>query len=352
MIPLDEFSRGYRWLTGVECSEMSLHPLTSNASFSHTLLLTPNNVQTSHTYPSIQHLSTSDLEYALHEATLLSASYRKKNKKKYRANYTPSSATSSPFDAVVHFIPSSLHYDPTQALQKMLREAIMATTVVTASLASSSAGSTSGKGKGTQPDIPITLVHVLPPDAPKALPLVIERYLLQLLPSLNKTRTSRPIQPLVISASAWNTGSIPIPPRLPCVEAILFGGYRQGFTPYGGTSKKLYLSDWDHVIPSSAYSSPQDKDSGSGSSHESAPDQPWTWGMDRRDSSTSTSSSSSATHELLTPVEGSLVDINKHAPVARSRLSYVETYVEEDDGEVLEVAAKRKGLFGWMKKKN
>lgn len=76
--------------------------------------------------------------------------------------------------------------------------------------------------------------------------------------------------------------------------------------------------------------------------------------MDRRDSAASSDSSISA--EVVTPQAGSWADIRESRSsngLPPSRLSYVETFEEENEvqGERVEAGGKKKGLFGWMKKR-
>lgn len=362
--------------------------LTSDPKLSNTLLISSRRFYTGPrtTGPAIQTLQSTDIDQAITEALDISAAYRKKQRK-YRSNL-PSGTRGSgakgkevqvPFDAIIHFIPTSLRYDPRQALQRMLQEAIMATTMVNAGFASAcpSPGGAAAKksmngSAGTQ-ELDVPLVYVLPDDPPAALPMILDRYLAELLPAA--LQASAPplscLRPLIIPSSAWTVPYIPATStstaKLAVHHAVLYGHLTAT-----GRRRRAYIPSWDEPVPSSATKHEASRQAGQGRTTptpKQSLDLPipvskrnlaWTCDMDRRDSDQSTGSSSSAStpNELLTPRERSFDEVQIVKPAGGvglevSPLSYEEglsSLSKSEESSKVEIKTSR-GVFSWFGRK-
>ncbi|KAK8844148.1 hypothetical protein IAR55_006942 [Kwoniella newhampshirensis] len=166
-------------------------------------------------------------------------------------------STGSLFDAVVNFIPPMSGSEPHKALQDMLHEAVVVTTGVTPSLSRQGGKSSYAS---TNPDLPISLVHVLPQSLPAPLPSVIESFLLSLLPTF-QGRGSREIFGCVVTTPAWLSPFVDVgrPSQTPeedssGAETLLFGGVRcpyqvlDGKGTSGDFRPRAFLPNWSSCL--------------------------------------------------------------------------------------------------------
>lgn len=166
---------------------------------------------------------------------------------------TRSPPPASPFDAVLHILPHSAEFAPNRALQEMLQSSVLLTSAVVPLLAkrNMSSGGSGKAGAGSQTDLaPISLVHVIPPNSPHALPPVVENFVLSLVPKFQQL-CERDMSAYVVSQSAW------LHPAeremMSGGDLLFFGGARVKPThmPDGSTrvSKRAYIPYWPHQGP-------------------------------------------------------------------------------------------------------
>lgn len=154
----------------------------------------------------------------------------------------------SPFDAVIHIIPPASEYPSNRALQEMLQSTVLLTSAVVPILAKRNMSNSS---KTTAVDAtPVTLVHVIQPNSPVALPPVVENFILSLLPRF-QNMCERKLSTYAVSQEAW------IHPAdremISGCDILLFGGaeVRPTEMPDGSvrTKKRAYIRYWPHQGP-------------------------------------------------------------------------------------------------------
>jgi hypothetical protein len=135
---------------------------------------------------------------------------------------TPSEG--SPFDAVINLIPSAPSTDQRQALTKMLQHTTVLTTAVLPILTAPPSAKSVTATAPVMDLPPLSVIHVVPADAPPALAPVIERFLAPLLPLMG-ARTRRPFFGCVTGYRQWRSSTISTAEdSLPGAETLLFGG--------------------------------------------------------------------------------------------------------------------------------
>ncbi|KAE8543633.1 hypothetical protein D1P53_000348 [Cryptococcus gattii VGV] len=129
------------------------------------------------------------------------------------------------FDAVINFMPPMSMFKPQRAMQDMLHQAVVITTGCVPALVRHVGGKTSND------TLPITLLHVLPPQAPPALAPVLESFVLSLLPSF-QARCSRELFGCVVTPSVWSSPLVSMSSNaitedgVSGAEVLLVGGVR------------------------------------------------------------------------------------------------------------------------------
>ncbi|TXT09116.1 hypothetical protein VHUM_02590 [Vanrija humicola] len=155
----------------------------------------------------------------------------------------------SPFDAVINFIPSATRCaDPSRVLQEMLQSAVVLTTAVLPMLTKVATNNSLTAGATPFELAPLSLVHIVPLDAPPTLAPVIERFLLPLLPPL-KRRVRRDLFACVTGLGAWLAPQTDaMGEGLPGAETILFGGVRcyVHLSDDGGAQQAM-LAGWEYA---------------------------------------------------------------------------------------------------------
>ncbi|WOO78550.1 uncharacterized protein LOC62_02G002097 [Vanrija pseudolonga] len=156
----------------------------------------------------------------------------------------------SPFDAVINFIPSATRCaDPSRVLQEMLQSAVVLTTAVLPMLTKVTTNNSLTAAASPFELAPLSLVHIVPLDAPPTLAPVIERFLLPLLPPLKK-RVRRDLFACVTSLGAWLAPQTEtMGEGLPGAETILFGGVRcyVHLSDDGGAQQAM-LAGWEYAV--------------------------------------------------------------------------------------------------------
>lgn len=155
----------------------------------------------------------------------------------------------SPFDAVIHIVPPAAECAPNRALQEMLQSTVLLTSAVVPMLAKRNMTSSSGKSPVVD-STPISLIHIVQPNSPHALPPVIENFVLSLVPKF-QMMSERPMSGYVVSQAAW------LHPAdrdmMSGGDLLLFGGARVRPTdmPDGSTrvKKRAYIPYWPHQGP-------------------------------------------------------------------------------------------------------
>lgn len=153
----------------------------------------------------------------------------------------------SPFDAVLHIIPSASEFPPKRALQEMLQSAVLLTSTVVPILAKRDPSNS--KTGPTDPS-PVSLIHMIPPNSPHALPPVIENFVLSLVPKF-QGMSERRLSAFVVSQAAWlhpAEGGV-----MSGSDVLLFGGTRVRRTSMADGStrvkKRAYIPYWPHQGP-------------------------------------------------------------------------------------------------------
>lgn len=156
----------------------------------------------------------------------------------------------SPFDAVINFIPSATRCaDPSRVLQEMLQSAVVLTTAVLPMLTKVTTHNSLTAAASPFELAPLSLVHIVPLDAPPTLAPVIERFLLPLLPPLKK-RVRRDLFSCVTGLGAWLAPQTEtMGEGLPGAETILFGGVRcyVHLSDDGGAQQAM-LAGWEYAV--------------------------------------------------------------------------------------------------------
>ena len=153
----------------------------------------------------------------------------------------------SPFDAVLHFIPPASEFSANRALQEMLQRSILLTSTVVPTIAKRDM---SNSKEFTVDPIPVSLVHILPPNPPAALPAVIENFVLSLLSGF-QSQSERAISSVVINEAAW------LYPAerdiMSGTDLVLFGGAKVRPTELAdGTTRtkpRAFVPFWAHQGP-------------------------------------------------------------------------------------------------------
>lgn len=159
-----------------------------------------------------------------------------------------------PIDAAIDFLPMPpLDCDSQTAMHTLLQHTIVLTSGLMPVLTKAGSASKSVDGSGAKFDLaPLSLVHIVPIDAPPTLAPVIERFLVPLLPTMS-TRVRRHLFSCVTGLGAWlaphtdadGTG-------MSGAETLLFGGAR--CVPLAGGhagDKKMQamMPGWDYCQP-------------------------------------------------------------------------------------------------------
>jgi len=153
----------------------------------------------------------------------------------------------SPFDAVLHFIPPASEFSANRALQEMLQRSILLTSTVVPTIAKRDM---SNSKEFTVDPIPVSLVHILPPNPPAALPAVIENFVLSLLSGF-QSQSERAISSVVINEAAW---LYPAEREIMSgTDLVLFGGAKVRPTELAdGTTRtkpRAFVPFWAHQGP-------------------------------------------------------------------------------------------------------
>lgn len=160
------------------------------------------------------------------------------------------SSEGSPFDAVINFIPPAVsRMDGQRALQDMLQHSVVVTTAVLPVMTSACTDN-SVSASISVPDLaPLSLLHIVPSDAPSALAPVIERFLVPLLPAMGM-RTRRQLFGCVTGLGPWMAPATdPTVDGLPGAETLIFGGLRSLDQSQGLRSQAL-LTGWNQCVRS------------------------------------------------------------------------------------------------------
>lgn len=159
-----------------------------------------------------------------------------------------------PIDAAINFLPMPpLDCDSQTAMHTLLQHTIVLTSGLMPVLTKAGSASKSVDGSGARFDLaPLSLVHIVPIDAPPTLAPVIERFLVPFLPTMS-TRVRRHLFSCVTGLGAWlaphadaeGTG-------MSGAETLLFGGAR--CVPLAGGhagDKKMQamMPGWDYCQP-------------------------------------------------------------------------------------------------------
>ncbi|WWC63833.1 uncharacterized protein I303_106438 [Kwoniella dejecticola CBS 10117] len=166
------------------------------------------------------------------------------------------------FDAVINFVPDMKNFKPERALQDMLHQAVVITTGIMPSL-------TRQRGKPpSNPQMPISLIHVLPKIMPTPLPNVIESFLLSLLPTF-QLRCPREIFGCVVTTPVWLSPFVESRPAhaasstnsrpasqiaagdVSGAEVLLFGGVRCPYQVLGSNEEfrpRAFLANWSSCM--------------------------------------------------------------------------------------------------------
>lgn len=159
----------------------------------------------------------------------------------------------SPIDAVINFIPfADPRLDQQRVLQAMLQNTVVLTTAALPILATTVTSSSVIAQIAIAELSPLSLIHIVPVDAPLQLPTVIERFLLPLLPTV-ASRVRRPLFSCVTGYGAWLTPSTdPGNGGASGAETLLFGGVRcpNHIAEAEGVKPQAMLAGWDHCAAS------------------------------------------------------------------------------------------------------
>lgn len=159
----------------------------------------------------------------------------------------------SPIDAVINFIPfADPRLDQQRVLQAMLQNTVVLTTAALPILATTVTSSSVHAQTAITEMSPLSLIHIVPVDAPLQLPTVIERFLLPLLPTM-AGRVRRPLFGCVTGYGAWLCPMTdPANGGASGAETLLFGGVRcpSHIAETEGVKPQAMLAGWDHCAAS------------------------------------------------------------------------------------------------------
>ncbi|BEI85056.1 hypothetical protein CcaverHIS002_0504570 [Cutaneotrichosporon cavernicola] len=159
----------------------------------------------------------------------------------------------SPIDAVINFIPfADPRLEQQRVLQAMLQNTVVLTTAALPILATAVTTSSFTAQIPITELSPLSLIHIVPVDAPLQLPTVIERFLLPLLPTM-ACRVRRPLFGCVTGYGAWLTPTTdPGNDGSSGAETLLFGGVRcpGQIAEAEGVKPQAMLAGWDHCVAS------------------------------------------------------------------------------------------------------
>ena len=232
------------------------------------------------------------IQQVVERAVPIAAAYRKKHRP--RSLFRSTKFTGQMIDCVINILSPTLRFDPRQAMSKLLREVVMSTTAVLASVPAKE---------------PIRLVQVLPTSYPAPLPSVVERYLC----SISQTSTVRPI---ALAQTSFTQERLPFAP----IEALLFNilSWTATYESANSASRRaIFLPGWSAVniesplSPSPSYLSDMSRRGSAASTDEQGPVTP---------SGSSDTVDRSTIHSSEDPYA-----TLRSLPAQRSRLSYVQT---------------------------
>lgn len=159
-----------------------------------------------------------------------------------------------PIDAAINFLPMPpLDCDSQTAMHTLLQHTIVLTSGLMPVLTKAGSASKSLDGSGAKFDLaPLSLVHIVPIDAPPTLAPVIERFLVPFLPTMS-TRVRRHLFSCVTGLGAWLAPQADAEGGgLSGAETLLFGGARCVPVAGGSTSDKkmqAMMPGWDYCQP-------------------------------------------------------------------------------------------------------
>lgn len=205
--------------------------------------------------------SSMDLPVGARPSLSTKSSSRRASQSSTHVNHNASNIP--PFDAVLHFIPPPAQAQaPQRAMQEMLQTTVMLTSAITPLLAKRPPMS----NVSILDQCPISLFHVVPPDAPAPLSAIIESFLLSFIPRFQSTDAGeRALQGLAVASQAWSTprvsastpgssamseyDTLAVADRsvglheMSAVGLLLFGGLSASRAPEGGKAR-AYLEVW------------------------------------------------------------------------------------------------------------
>jgi hypothetical protein len=159
----------------------------------------------------------------------------------------------SPFDAIINFIPSANTFQADGILQNMLHQSVVTTIGVVPYLARKAPGST------FDPISSVSLVHVLPTLVPKALPVIIESFLLSMMPAFQNG--NRQVWGAVVSTAVWQSPNVDIvshsqidhsTERVSGAEILLYGRVRCSQIVREGSGEprksRAFLGNWNACV--------------------------------------------------------------------------------------------------------
>ncbi|OWZ68116.1 hypothetical protein AYX15_00941 [Cryptococcus neoformans] len=159
------------------------------------------------------------------------------------------------FDAVINFVPPMSMFKSERAMQNMLHQAVVITTGCVPTLVRNVGKSSNDEA----PTLPITLLHVLPSQAPPALAPVLESFVLSLLPSF-QARCSRELFGCVITPPVWFSPLVSVSPNaitedgVSGAEVLLIGGVRCSHQVMKGQGRaedfkpRAFLFSWETCV--------------------------------------------------------------------------------------------------------
>lgn len=159
-----------------------------------------------------------------------------------------------PIDAAINFLPMPpLDCDSQTAMHTLLQHTIVLTSGLMPVLTKAGSASKSVDGSGAKYDLaPLSLVHIVPIDAPPTLAPVIERFLVPFLPTMS-TRVRRHLFSCVTGLGAWLAPQTDAEGAgLSGAETLLFGGARCVPIAGGSSSDKkmqAMMPGWDYCQP-------------------------------------------------------------------------------------------------------
>lgn len=159
-----------------------------------------------------------------------------------------------PIDAVINFLPMPpLDCDSQTAMHTLLQHTIVLTSGLMPVLTKGGSASKNADGSGAKFDLaPLSLVHIVPIDAPPTLAPVIERFLVPFLPTMS-ARVRRHLFSCVTGLGAWLAPQTDAEGAgMSGAETLLFGGVQ--CVPMGGgntSDKKMQamMPGWDYCQP-------------------------------------------------------------------------------------------------------